>query len=97
MTASGMGARALLLALSLAGCGKSRLDTRRPCEGGATLHQICGWNEQSQDYDRACVYYCSDFLCPAGAAVARQCAFNSATGAYDTACRVVCAADGGTR
>jgi hypothetical protein len=82
-------------AAALAGCGKSRLSDKQACEGGATINQICSWNNASQEYDRDCVYFCSDFTCPAGSSVQRQCGWNAETQAFDRDCKVVCAGDGG--
>jgi hypothetical protein len=88
--------RAVLLACCCLGaaCGKSRLATSQACDAGATINEICSWNSATQEYDRGCVYFCSDFTCPAGSSVQRQCAWNAETQAYDRDCKVVCAGDG---
>jgi|1185.fasta_scaffold1878657_1 hypothetical protein len=76
-------------------CGKSRLTSNQACDGAATINEICSWNAATQEYDRDCVYFCSDFTCPAGSSVQRQCGWNAETQAFDRDCKVVCAGDGG--
>jgi hypothetical protein len=85
----------LALLLAATSCGKTHLSDREACDGGATVQQICGWNNATQDYDRGCVYYCSDFTCPTGATVRRQCAWSPETQTFDRDCKIVCASDAG--